>query len=230
MKVYELKLKVFILQDIDLKESREVICELIDRSLVRTNEMLGIHNNNQFKFYNFNNLYPLEQNKVYKAGNIYNLIIRTVDEKLVNHFKKYLANEYTDSIKALTLECRVIPKRHIDRIYNITPAVAKFEGGYWKEITSLECFEKRIKENLIKKYNVLFDTKIDEDFDLFSFIRLDNKKPIPCSYKSITLLGDKMTLNISENAMAQELAYLALGTGILEMGSRGLGFCNYQWL
>lgn len=230
MKVYEMKLKVFMLQSIELNNLRECVCNLIDKSLFKDEFTAELHNENKFKFYTFNNLYPIESDKLYKAGNIYTLIIRTIDETLVKHFQKHLANEYNEQLKALLIESRVIPKRHIERIYNITPAVAKFENGYWKNGEGIGALEKRIKENLIKKYNTLMNDKIDEDFELFSFFKLENANPIPCKYKNIKLLGDKMTLNIAENEKAQDLAYLALGTGLLEMGTRGLGFVNYKFL
>ena len=37
-------------------------------------------------------------------------------------------------------------------------------------------------------------------------------------------------MHVADNEMAQKLAYLALGTGVLEMNSRGFGFVNYRWL
>lgn len=230
MKVYELKLKVFVLKDMEIKASRERLCSLIDKSFLKNKKISEIHEDNIYKFYTFNNLYPLEESKVYKEGNIYTLIIRTMDEQLLEHFIKYLSNEHTDYLKSLVLEYRVIQQRHIEKIYNITPAIAKFENGYWKTNQSIEVLEKRIKENLIKKYNELFNVKIKEDFELFTFIKLENSNPIPCKYKNTTLLGDKMTLTIAENSMAQDLAYLAIGSGILEMGSRGMGFVNYKCL
>ena len=61
-------------------------------------------------------------------------------------------------------------------------------------------------------------------------IKFENIKPISTKYKNISLLGDKMTLYIAENEMAQEMAYFILGTGLLEMGSRGFGYCNYKWI
>ena len=91
-------------------------------------------------------------------------------------------------------------------------------------------FEKRLKENLIKKYNNLSDEKLDEDFELYTGLEFKNRKPIANEYKGIKLLGDKVSLNISENKTAQDLAYMCLGTGLLEMNARGYGFCNYRWL
>lgn len=230
MKVYELTLKVFLMKNVKSNESLEKIGNLIDKSLSKDKKLLDFHEENVYKNYTFNSFYPIEKSKIYGEGKIYSIKIRTIDEMLVEYFKKNLVNEYTDYIKALTLECSVVPKKYIEKIYSITPVVIKTEEGYWKGKLSLEDFEKRIKDNLVKKYNSYFDTKIDEDFTLFKVINFENHKPISCKYKNINILGDKVTLVIDENDNAQKLAYLALGTAIGEMNARGYGFVNYKWL
>ena len=87
-----------------------------------------------------------------------------------------------------------------------------------------------IIENLIKKYNYFMNSKINENFQLYDSISFKNNRPIPSNYKNVTLLGDKISLNISQEALAQEIAYMSLGTGVLEMNARGYGFVNYRWL
>ncbi|KOA19132.1 CRISPR associated protein Cas6 [Clostridium homopropionicum DSM 5847] len=230
MKVYELTLKVFLLKTIGSTETLQKISELIDKSLSRDKKFLEFHTNSGFKNYTFNSLFPVEKSKIYNEGKIYSIKVRTIDEELAEYFKKNLVNEYTDFIKALTIEYKIIKPGYIDRIYSITPVVIKTEEGYWKGNLSLDEFEKRIKENLIKKYNKYFNTKLDEDFQLFNMINFDNIKPISSKYKSVNILGDKLTLTIAENKTAQDLACLALGAGIGEMGSRGFGFVNYKQL
>lgn len=230
MKVYELTLKVFLLKTIGSTETLQKISELIDKSLSKDKKFLDFHTNSGFKNYTFNSLFPVEKSKIYDEGKIYAIKIRTIDEELAGYLRQNLVNEYTDFVKALTIGYKTITPKYIDKIYSITPAVIKTEQGYWKGKLSLSQFERRIKENLIKKYNNYFNIKLDEDFQLFNMIKFDNIKPIACKYKSINILGDKLTLNIAENKTAQDLACLALGTGIGEMGSRGYGFVNYKQL
>lgn len=230
VKIYELTLKVFLMRNIRNEDALEKIANLIDKSLSKDKDLLNFHEKNIYKFYTFNSFYPIEKSKIYKEGKIYSIKIRTVSADLVDYFKKNLVNEYTDYIKALTLECSTIPKKYIERIYSITPVVIKTEEGYWKGKLCLDDFEKRIKDNLIKKFNNYYDTKIDEDFTLFKFIKFENHKPISSKYKNINILGDKLTLVIDENESAQKLAYLALGTSIGEMNARGYGFVNYKWI
>lgn len=230
MKVYESTLKIFLLKDLPMDKAHEKLSELIDKSLCKDKELLTLHNKNKYKYYTFSLPYKLERDKIYKAGNIYSVRIRTIDEKILNNFKTELANMYTSVIKSLTMEIKIIPKKYISTIYSVTPVVIKTDKGYWKRNLSLNEYEKKIKENLIKKYNQFFNEKIDESFPLYNFIKFDNQKPIGVKYKNITLLGDKITLNIAEDEISQNIAYLALGAGIGEMGPRGMGFVNYKWL
>ncbi len=230
MKVYEIKVKSYLLKDIDLNNIQNEICNIIDKALSRDDKWLEFHKKNIYKNYCFDAMYPIEKDKVYKCGNIYTFTIRTINKELADYFNTVLANEYNDLIKCLTTEIRILPKKIIEKIYSLTPVIIKNDSGYWRENLSLEDFEKRLKENLIKKYNYINNTKIDEDFDLYLSIEFKNKKPYAVNYKNIKLLGDKISINISDNKIAQDLAYMALGTGLCEFNSRGGGFMNYRWL
>lgn len=230
IEVIELELKIFLMKDIGKEEALEKLSNLIDKTLIKTEKFRILHIENKYKYYTFTSLWPLEETGVYKQGNIYTFRIRTVDSDLATYFKKYLTNEYTNSIKVLIITERILPKKYIEKLYSITPAVAKFEKGYWKSEYSLEDYETRIKNNIIKKYNKFFNTKLNEDFELFNVIRFDNIKPISSKYKNINILADKLTLYVAENETAQDLAYFILGAGLLEMNSRGYGYCNYKWI
>ena len=226
----ELQVKVFLLKDIKIEDTLQQICKLIDNSLIENKLYEDFHNENKFKNYSFNMLYPLEKDKVYKKENIYTFLLRTVDNELSEYFIKKLINQYTDEIKVLTINKKIIPKKHVESIHTITPIVAKFDNGYWKKHSSIEVLEKRITENLIKKYNSFYDEKIDEDFELFTAISIVNRKPIATKYKNISILGDKINFKVADNEKAQEIINFALGTGMGEMNSRGFGFINYRWL
>lgn len=230
MKVYEIKLKVFMLKKVTVDNIQTIVSEFIDSALAKNEQLLQMHNENKFKFYCFGGFYPLEDDKIYKSDKIYTLTLRTTDRRIAEFFNNDLINNYTSFIKGLTSEIRILPKKHIEKIYSLTPVILKNDNGYWKNVISLEDFEKRLKENLIKKYNNLSDEKLDEDFELYTGLEFKNRKPIANEYKGIKLLGDKVSLNISENKTAQDLAYMCLGTGLLEMNARGYGFCNYRWL
>lgn len=230
MNVYEITLKVYLLKPISIEESQEKIAELIDKALAKNDEFLEMHNENTFKNYCFKSFYPIDESGIYKADSIYTLKIRTINKDLAQYLNNILANEYTSWIKGLVTEIRIIPKKHIEKIYSITPVILKNNDGYWKNCITFEAFEKRIKENLIKKYNFINNEKLDEDFELYTAIELKNKKPIAISYKGKRILGDKINIVLSDDPRAQELAYMAIGTGIGEMNARGQGFVNFRWI
>ena len=230
MKVYEIKTKIFLMKDLLSEEAQIEICRIIDTTLSKDEKWLEFHKKNEFKNYCFDSLYPIPKDKIYKSNQIYTFTLRTINENLASYFNQFLANEYNSTIKCLTSEIRIIPKKFIEKIYSITPAIIKDGSGYWKHNLSLKDFERRLVENLIKKYNSINDTKIDEDFEFYTSLEFKNKKPVSVNYKNIKLLGDKISINISSNPVAQELAYLSLGTGVGEMNSRGLGYVNYRYL
>lgn len=227
--VKELKVKVYLSKDIIVKDVLSSIGNLIDKSFAYSDEYSAFHKSNQYKNYTFNMLFPLESDKLYKQGNIYTFIIRTCDNNLSQYFIKYLINIYTDQMKVLSIEKRNIPKKYIDEIFSITPIVIKFDQGYWRTHASIDTFERRITENLIKKYNAFYNTKIQEGFDLFTAYEIKNKKPISVNYKDISFLGDKLQYKVSSEPIAQELVYFAIAVGLGEIGSRGFGFINYRY-
>ena len=228
--VFQIRLKVFLLNDIRLEEMQYKIGRFIDKSFGKKEELLKLHKENKFKNYCFNGFYPNEEEKVYKKGNIYTITIRTIDRTLAEFFEKELVNEYDNNLKGLTCEIKILPKRYIEKIYTLTPVILKTDKGYWRKGLSLEDFERRLKENLIKKYNKFTEEKINENFQFYYNMTFNNELPISSNYKNIKLLGDKITLNITEEKEAQDLAYLCLGTGLLEGNSRGYGFVIFRYL
>lgn len=230
MNVYEIRLKIYMLKNIYSSDIQSEICSLMDNCLAKDTKWLNFHNENKFKDYCFDSMYPLEIDKIYKCGNIYTLTIRTINKDLANYFNNNLPNEYNQTIKGLTSQVRIIPKKIIEKIYSLTPVILKDDNGYWKNNLLLSEFENILKSNLIKKYNSINNTKIDENFELYTSIEFKNKKPIAIKYKDIKLLGDKISLNISDEKIAQEIAYMALGTGIMCNCSRGAGFMNFRYL
>lgn len=191
MKVYEISLLIFLLKDIKSVDSFSAISSFIDSGMAKIPELLEFHNENKYKNYCFNSFYPIEKDKVYKQGNIYTIQIRTIEKNLADFFNTNLVNHYNESIKGLTSEIKIIPKRYIEKLYSITPVILKSEDGYWKGKFTLSDFEKRLKENIIKKYNSELNTKIDEDFQLYTSIEFINKKPIAFNYKGKKYLAIK---------------------------------------
>lgn len=229
-RIYTVRIKIIIIQDTPVEEIRGAVTEFLDSGLAVNPQFAELHSQNRYKYYCYDSLYPIEKDKVYKKNQIYTLTIRTLDANLAKYFSEYVVNTYTDKLKGLTAQVRVIPKKHIDVMYTLTPAILKCDSGYWKDEMTVEQYEERLKVNLIKKWNELHGEKIQEDFELFTGVEFLSKRPVASQYKGIKLLGDKIRIHVADNEMAQKLAYMALGSGVLEMNSRGFGFVNYRWL
>lgn len=230
MRVYDIKVKLYMLREIPLRQIQSKVTSFLDKGFAGDTELLQMHESNAFKNYCFDFPYQIDSDKIYHKGKIYTLTVRTIDPKLAGYFSEVCVNCYTEDMKGLSAEMRILPHKHIQTLYTLTPVILKDEKGYWQKHMSLLDFEDRLKVNLVKKWNQAQGDKLAEDFQLYSMLEFLNEAPIPMEYKNIKLLGDKIRLQIADNETAQKVAYMALGTGLLEMNARGAGFVNYRWL
>ena len=231
MQIFELILKAYTLEDINNKDVKEKCGYFIDDTMVKDEEFEKLHGGIGFKNYSFNMLYPCKINKPYAKGNIYELKIRTVDYKLAEFLLENLPNTTTKELKGLEAKVRILDERPIEKLYSLSPIIVKtHEKKYWKEVMDVEQYMERLKINLIKKYNSFFNTKIDENFEMFTSILIKNKCPIGFKYKGIKLPGDKIELTIAGNEQAQKLANFAQAVALGDLGARGAGFVNAKYI
>lgn len=234
MQVFECNFKIYVLTNITKEDIQESLSKLIDKSFYEDKATEDFHNENKIKGYCFNSLYPLERDGVYKEDGIYNFQIRCVDEKLKEHFIKILTNEYTTFFKVLTSQYKTVFKKPIERMYSITPIIVKIPDDerteYWRSNHGEAEFFEYLRKSCIKKYEVLTGRTIDRNLKLFSYERIDNRKPITSDFKSKKLLGDKVTLEFNTDEESQNIAYMLIGTGLADMASRGYGYLNYQYI
>ena len=231
MQIFELILKAYALEDINNQDAKEKCAYFIDNTMVEDEEFEKIHGGMGFKNYSFNTLYPLKINESYNKGNIYELKIRTVDYKLAKFLLENLPNTTTKELKGLEAKVRILEERPIEKLYALSPVIVKtHEKKYWKEVMDVEQYMEGLKINLIKKFNSFFNTKIDENFELFTSIVIKNKCPIGFKYKGIKLPGDKIELTIAVNEQAQKLANFAQAVALGDLGPRGAGFVNAKYI
>lgn len=230
--VYHIECKIFLLKNITLKNLYGEISSYVDSILVSNEAMRSFHTSLGYRYYVISGFLEREADKIYKEGKIYTFSLRCLKEDICDFFQKNLGEGKTDSIKGLTTTIKVIPRLYIEKLYTVTPAIIKLGGGegYWRGILSFDEYEKRLLINSIKKFQQLTGVQLEDDFKLYDGIRFLNKKPISSHYarKGISLLGDKLELDISNNEMSQRVAYMLLATGILENNARCMGFVNYK--
>ena len=71
LQVFEIWLKVYLLEDIPVEAVQKKTAALIDICLSRDEALLKFHETNQFKNYSFGNPFPLEKDKIYKKDKVY---------------------------------------------------------------------------------------------------------------------------------------------------------------
>ena len=230
MVVYELALHICFLSPLSYERVSDRIGTFIDTALGEKEEYLGLHRSSTFKYYTYDHPYPIEPGRIYRSGRIYTIRLRTVIREMAEYLAAKLSFRTRGGIQSLGGELRCIPQKRIACVYTLTPVVMKAEQGYWRSWLQVYRYEEWLKNNLIRKYNYFTHTEISGDFPLYQKIEFENECPVRIMCKNVVLLGDKLRLTASGNARAQELLYMALGTGLGNNNARGCCFwtCRFR--
>ena len=224
MQYYNIKVAVLLKNDTQALENYEKISKLISASMLKDQTLKQLHEENKYKNYVFCNLYPIEKDGVYKAGNIYTFQIRTIDFKLGLKIKQVLNNFQNEEFKVIVSDLESSTQRKINTLATLTPAIITSDKGDYLINNDMNLVKERILANAQKKYNQLYNEKIDMDF--IKSIKQTNNKPIKIPYKNINILGYKFEIEVKDDPISQNLAYLILSVGLLEKNAEGFGFCK----
>lgn len=230
MNVMAIKVKVVVLQNLPKEASYYAIAKLIDKIMCEDEFFKQMHISREYKAYTFSGLSKPETDGIYKKDQVYCFTIRTIDFDFAQYLVKNVKKFETEHLKPYDCETWIVPQKIITKLYSLTPMLIKREDGYLRNTTSIREIERILFENLIKKYQFFTKNEIQqEEFNIWNSMFFLNKTPIKVSYKGgITLLGDKVEMNIDSNRLAQDIAYMVLGVGIGENCSRGCGYVNYH--
>ena len=238
-KYYELIVNLFVKQDIHRTDCGEKLSKLINFSMEKDKYLKEIHiKKNSFKGYSFSHLYPIEQDGIYKQNDIYRIMIRTYDKKMVDAFKEALIKTETEEFAVVGIDIKIYTHRKIDKLFNIAPAVATIRDKNNKSISwsannySDDIVNDAIWNNLIKKYKYFnnLDSNIEKN-DVISYTKRRNDVAMIINYKGIKLLGYKFEVGIKDNMLAQDIGNFASVLGILEKGSSlGTGFVKANYI
>lgn len=229
MLVYELPLKICFLTPLPSVCVSEKIGQFISGALRMSENDSLYRKNDRFQSYTFDQPFPLESEHIYQEGKIYTVRIRTISQELAEFFIGRLPLYADGCLQVLGGELKIIPRYLLERVHTLTPVIVKTKQGYWRNQMQEDEFEKRLKANLIRKYNFFQHTQLDGNFCLFRRMEFMNRKPVRVTQKNISLLGDKISLTAAQNETAQEFLYMALGTGVGENNAGGCGFLGYRF-
>lgn len=224
MQYYNLKVVVMPKKDIKNEEAYEKISKLIANAMLKDEYLKQTHEKNEYKNYVFCNLYPVQKSGIYTAGSMYTFDIRFINLSIAMKMKQFLSLIQNEDFKIVMSNLETNSQRKITKLITLTPAIITTDKGDYKIDNNMEFVKTRILANTQKKYNQIYNEKVDVDF--INEIKQTNQKPIKIPYKNIYMLGNKFEITVKEDEMSQNLAYLALSVGLLEKNSIGLGFCR----
>lgn len=228
MKYIELSLVLKLKEDIIYRELPEKLTHGFNYYFLINDKLKEIHKRNDFKLYSLGTLTPIEKDKVYKKNMCYNLTMRFMNTDILNDFYKGLSI-IENPIFSIVSRCFNVVNRsdmEIDYIETLTPAVTTYNNKNLDvKNMDLDLVRDRLISNINKKYAKLLNLD-NAYFDFIDDIELLNNKSIVFGYKNGVIIGNKYKIKIKKDITSQELAFICLGTGILEKNSLSFGFCK----
>lgn len=213
-----------------------------------------LHDKEGYKFFCFSNIFPI---KDMVEGESSNLIIASpndtliaslegvlqrfsVDNKVINigelsfevkGIKKLETKLKRRDLRVITATSVIIriPERNYDR-YGIPEEERKQRYVYWRPKYSFEAFLKQLSENLIKKFNEFYGTRI-EDYELFEqfVFRRPTATKVVIDGKEYVMVGSMWEFIWSYlDETQRKVLEFGLDAGFGERSSLGFGFVNIQ--
>ncbi|MDR2099923.1 MAG: CRISPR-associated endoribonuclease Cas6 [Campylobacteraceae bacterium] len=231
MKVFELMCTAYLKSDIPFKDSFEAIAKYINYSihLAGLNE---IHESKEYKYYTFGSFYPIEEDKIYKKGKIYQFTIRTLNKTLAIALYSGLKNNANNKYFTIVeIGKKEISRFFISELYSLSPVIVSIDNGrFWtiKESGDVEELRKLLHNNVEKKYKSFFNENINVQQNFIQFIEIKNRVPqsimIVKDDKDVRFFGNKLKIIPNEDEISQKLAFTAFACGLGEKNSYGGGF------
>ena len=240
MKIFELKCKAYLKTNIELKSSFDVLSKYLNYSIYQ-NEIYK-NKDTSIKNYCFGNFYPTESDKIYKKNNVYEFVIRSIDEEFIDELEKAIIENMNNGfLLVLSAVKKEIDQFFIRELYSATPVIVsqkKDETGrqlYWSLDYSgdIEMLQNQLQKNLEKKLKLFYPEDMETTSNFIDKIEIKNVKPQSIYFKTIRnqkeklvrLIGNKFKIIPKKDDLSQKLAFLSLGVGLGEKSSFGGGFC-----
>ena len=223
---YELTVTTLLQNDIGFTESGEKIANLISAAMHLDNELAAKHVQRGYKHYVFNNLYPIEADKVYKAGRAYIFKLRSPDAGFINKLKGLLYHVDSTEFEIMAVAVKSKKISFIEKITTITPVVITVDDKNWVSGDDVMLLMNRLHANLEKKYKAFYNEEPEAVQNFAHRMEILNKKPIAHKYKNIKMIGNKLCIWVNDDEASQKLAFTAMVCGLGEKNSSaGMGFC-----
>ncbi len=224
MNYHELVVTIQLKKDITNDETYNFLNSLINNAMLYDEQLRDKHKKNEYKFYTYSSLNPIEKDRIYKKDRIYIFNIRSIDKIFLTKLKRVLPLAEVEA-KIIATEIKSYSQKFITKLATLSPVVATMpENRYWRKESGLEELTTRICKNAIRKYNQYFNEQIPEETIFIQSIAQTNFKPIKIPYKQGNLIGNKFEIGVKEDKLSQDLAFFMKATGALEKNTIGCGY------
>ncbi|SFV66461.1 Conserved protein [hydrothermal vent metagenome] len=233
MKQFELICTAYLKNNITFKSSFDVISKYISYSMAQIESFRQLHNQIGFKYYTFDNFYPIEKDKIYKKGNSYKFTLRSLDERFIDALSKTL-RENINNPNFLVVEThkKAVKQFFISELYSLTPVIVSVENGmYWsmdKDGDIVKLYNQ-LHDNLERKYQSFYNKPINVEQNFIQLLEVKNRYPQSIYMKKngrdVRFFGNKFRIVPNEDEISQKLAFVAMACGLGEKNSFGGGFC-----
>ncbi len=208
MRYFELNFTVQLGVDTHCTKSQAFIGRLIRK-------LSGIaveHGSNRISNYCFNNFFPIEKDKVYKAGKLYIFRLRSPDLDWIKTIRENALHYKSSELRIENVNYKTVNQYHVTELVSVTPVVivlnqtANKEEGLpkylnarfakndevkdnlkaQKSLLDLKTYELRLVSNLQKKYNASCKEapiSLGEDFSMLTAMEINNQKPVVIVYE-----------------------------------------------
>lgn len=222
MNYHELIVTTQLKQDVTNDEMYSFLNNLINNALLYDEQLREMHERNEYKFYTYSSLNPIEKDRIYKKDRIYIFNIRSINKIFLANLKRVLPLTEAN-VKIIAIELKSYSQKWITKLTTLSPIVATLpEKKYWKKEDGLTELTTRMCKNAVRKYNQYFNAQIPENTIFIQSIAQTNLKPIKIPYKQANLIGNKFIMEIKTDKLSQDLAFFMKATGALEKNTIGL--------
>lgn len=206
-------------------------------NILKHTRFSSFHSINGFKFFNFSNIFPVND---FEKGKSKSIIISSPNSKFIKtiyHSLKSIDEFYLGKYKMIIKNLKIFDSCQNNRFISSTPIVL-YENNQtntyfsFRKNQDFDFFFNRIKDNAIKKYNAFYNDDYQTDdnlFDSFEFskevsVRLNKNKNDFIIIGSLWKNLEKKDFNNEKNN--KKLYKFLLDTGLGEKNSLGFGMIN----
>lgn len=221
MYYHELVTTIQLRKNITNDEMYSFLNNLINNAMLYDKSLRELHEKNEYKFYTYSSLNPIEKDRIYKKDRIYIFNIRSINKIFLTNLNRVLPLT-EESVKIISTQIKSYSQKFITKLTTLSPVVTTMkENKYWRKEDGLEELTTRVCKNAVRKYNQYFNTQISEKTIFVQSIVQTNLKPVKIPYKKGNLIGNKFIMEVKTDKLSQNLAFFMKATGALEKNTIG---------